>query len=77
MNRAIALNPKYGDAWVYYYCLEYVQHFKRVLVERKDLIKQVERIDHTGGSIGLSRDFMAIVDVGVLADAEEEGKGEG
>ena len=31
-NRAISLNPKLGDAWIYYYAMEYIQIHKKAMM---------------------------------------------
>ena len=32
IHRAISLNPKLGDAWIYYYAMEYIQMHKKAMM---------------------------------------------
>lgn len=62
-NRAVALNGKLGDAWVYYYALEYVQTYKKVLLTEKHRVKRIDKVDSSNFVTGIynsGSDFSAI-----------------
>lgn len=41
-NRAVTLNPRLGDAWIYYFAFEYVQNFRDELVQEGRVLRASE-----------------------------------
>lgn len=41
-NRAVTLNPRLGDAWIYYFAFEYVQSFRDELVQEGRVLRAAE-----------------------------------
>jgi tetratricopeptide (TPR) repeat protein len=69
LNRAISLNPKLGDAWIYYYALEYLQENKRAIITDKS-----DSTQSVNGEMEFSVDGGAIAPPLPPAASSEEGE---
>ena len=66
--RAISLNPKFGDSWIYFYALEYVQLHKRALIVETGATGAGAGVSEAGSESGKGSEGTAVA----TANEEDE-----